>query len=71
MTETLHEELGRIKSENDRPKRGRPARYTPEERVERAQKAAQAQQLALSVLRQRHKEEYDDLYAQAKEEVGL
>ena len=67
MTQTLQEELGLTVPS----RRGRPAQYNQKERETRARKAAKAQQLAQGVLRKRHKEEYDNLYEQAKKEVGL
>lgn len=51
--------------------RGRRPAFTAEERVERTKKAARAQTLALGVLKSRHEAEYQELYQQAKKEVGL
>lgn len=65
---TLREELGATQTPT---RRGRPSQFSDRERQERARKAAKAQQLAQGVLRARHKAEYDDLYEQAKKEVGL
>lgn len=65
---TLREELGATRTPT---RRGRPSHFSEKERQERARKAAKAQQLAQGVLRARHKAEYDDLYEQAKKEVGL
>lgn len=42
-----------------------------EQRKERANKQAAAAALASQVLKSRHKDEYDTLYAQAKEEMGV
>jgi hypothetical protein len=44
---------------------------TGEQRKERANKQAAAAALASQVLKSRHKDEYDALYAQAKEEMGV
>jgi hypothetical protein len=44
---------------------------TEQEKVERNKKQAQAAALAGSVLKSRHKAEYDALYQQAKEEMGV
>ena len=67
MTEqrTLSDELAASRT------RGRKPAFTAEERQERSKKAARAQTLALGVLKSRHEAEYQELYRQAKTEVGL
>lgn len=62
---SLTEELARSRT------RGRRPAFSPEERADRAKKAARAQTLALGVLKSRHEKEYQELYNQAKAEVGL
>lgn len=44
---------------------------TEEQRKERNNLQAKAAALAMQVLKSRHKDEYDDLYRQAKEEYGV
>lgn len=60
-----------LASQLEKRRRGRPARFTPEQRAERAKKSTRAQNVALGVLRSRHEEEYDQLFMQAKIEQGL
>lgn len=62
---TLQDELSKSRT------RGRKPAFTEEERAQRAKLAARAQTLALGVLKARHEEEYQELYKQAKTEVGL
>lgn len=54
-----------------KPKRGRKPLYSKEEAAERSKKASKAQALATAVLRQRHEDEYQTLYSEAKREAGL
>ena len=44
---------------------------SPEERAARNKAQAGAAALAAAVLKSRHKEEYDALYAEAKKEMGV
>lgn len=62
---TLAEEIAQSRT------RGRRPAFSEDERKERAKQAARAQTLALSALKVRHEDEYQQLYAQAKAEVGL
>lgn len=52
-------------------RRGRPPRFTAEQRADRAKLAARAQSIATAALRRRYSEQYAELYEEAKKEVGL
>lgn len=52
-------------------RRGRPPKFTKEQRLDRAKKAARAQSIATAALRKRYAEEYSEFYEEAKKEVGL
>lgn len=62
----LKDELDKARASN-----GRPRTVNPEDAKARNIAMAKAAALAASVLKHRHKEEYDNLYQKAKKEVGL
>lgn len=60
-----------LRAELDRAKGSRSKQSDPEAAKARNIGMAKAAALATSVLKARHKEEYDTLYKQAKSEMGL
>lgn len=61
-----------LKEEIEAIKRGRPRlSETPEQAKKRQQAQSKAAALAAQVLKARHKDEYDEIYRAAKEEMGI